>query len=322
MKAAVSRRYGPPEVVRVEEVEAPEPSAHDVLVRNRAAVVSAVESIARSGSSAAARAFFGWRRPRFPVLGNTFVGEVYAIGGEVTRHAVGDRVVGVTGPRPGAHAEFVRVRDSGVLVETTLNWVDAAAVTDGALTALPFLRDAAHLQPGHRVVVNGAAGAIGSAAVQLAVYRGARVTAVCRASNADLVRSLGAEEVIDYERDDFTQSDPGSYDVVFDTVGTSSYRQCRPLLARGGVYLTTTPSLAILAQTVWTGQVGSTRAAIEFTGLRSRDDIATDLSYIVALAEHGRYTPVIDSVFPLTDVARAHARVDGRHKRGSVVVTF
>lgn len=322
MKAAVNWTYGPPEVVRVEEVEAPEPSAHDVIVRNRASVVSAVESIARSGTNTAARLFFGWRRPRYPVLGNTFVGEVYAVGESVTRHVVGDRVVGVTGAKPGAHAEFVRVREGGVLVDTTLDWVDAAAVTDGALTALPFLRDAGHLQPGQRILVNGAAGAIGSAAVQLAVYRGARVTAVCRASNAELVYSLGAERVIDYEAEDFTQSEPGGYDIVFDTVDTSSYRLCRPLLARGGVYLTTTPSLAILAQTVWTGQVGSTRAAIVFTGLRKSDDVAADAAYIVALAEHGRYTPVVDSVFPLVDVALAHARVDGGHKRGSVVVTF
>lgn len=322
MRAAVNREYGPPTVVHIEELEAPQQRAHDVIVRNRATVVSAVESIARSGSNTAARLFFGWRRPRYPVLGNTFVGEVHAIGRAVSGHAVGDRVVGVTGPRPGAHAEFVRVSDKAVLVPTTLDWVDAAAVTDGALTALPFLRDAGHLQPGQNILVNGAAGAIGTAAVQLASFRGARVTAVCRGSNAELVRDLGAERVIDHEREDFTRTAPASYDVVFDTVGSSSYRQAKRLLKRGGVYLTTTPSPAILMQAVLTSQVGSTRASILFTGLRSAADIARDAAYVLALAEHGRYTPVVDSVYPLADVALAHARVDGGHKRGSVVLTF
>ena len=242
---------------------------HDVLIRNHATVVSAAECTARGGKDPAARLYFGLTRPRFPVLGTSFAGEVHAVGSAVTRYRVGDQVMGSVGPTLGAHAEYVRVSEDGVIARkpANLSWTDAVAIFDGGLTALPFLRDSARLTRGQSILINGASGAVGTAAVQLAKHLGAAVTAVTSSANLELVKSLGADEAIDYTVEDFTKSGR-LYDVVFDAVGKSSYTRSRKLLKPGGIYLTTVPSLPILLQMLWTSKIGKTKAAIAFTGLR------------------------------------------------------
>lgn len=320
MRVAAYEQYGPPEVVGIAERPDPSPGAGEVRIRVHAVSVGASDSAARSGTPWFARLAFGLRAPRTPVLGSDFAGVVDAVGPGVTRFAVGDRVFGATGADMGAHAELLIVAESGAIVglPTAVDMTDAAAICDGGLTALPFLRDGAHLRPGMRVLVNGASGSVGAAAVQLAKHLGAEVTAVCGRAHVELVRSLGADRVIDYAREDFTTA-RGAYDVIFDAVGKSTFRRCRHSLATGGTYLTTVPSWAIMLQQL-TSKVGSRRAVIMFTGLRKDADKVPDLEELAAFAASGAYRPPIEREVPLDDIAAGHRIVDTGHKAGSVVV--
>ena len=321
MKAAVIRAFGPPDVASMREVPTPEPSDTDVLIRVRAATVGASDSAFRRGSPLSARLYMGLRRPRFTILGFGFAGEVAAVGRGVTRFGVGDEVFGDAGPRLGAHAELLCLPEDGALVAKPagLTFVESAALTD--TTAICFLRDKAKLHKGQTILVNGASGSVGSSAIQLARQLGAVATAVCSADNADLVRELGADKVIDYGIEDFTRSRQ-TFDVIFDAVGKSSFARCRASLEPGGMYLTTVPTPAILFQTVWTSQFGRKRAAIAFTGLRPPNQKARDLQYVSELAAARHIVPVVDSTYPLSRIADAYRRVDPGHKRGNVVVTM
>ncbi|TDK27994.1 NAD(P)-dependent alcohol dehydrogenase [Arthrobacter crusticola] len=323
MKAITSRAYGAPATVRVEDVPTPVPKEGEVLIRTFATVVSGAECTARAGRDPLARLYFGLVRPRFPVLGTGFAGEVRAVGSAVEKYHIGDRVMGSMGPRLGAHAEYVTVSEDGViaLMPGGLAPADAVAVLDGALTALPFLRDAAGLKAGQSILINGASGAVGTAAIQLARHFGAAVTAVCSTANLELVKSLGADHVIDYTVEDFTQT-TRAYDVVFDAVGKSSYARSRRLLKPGGSYLTTVPSLPILMWALTTRIVGRTRAGIAFTGLRRAPAMARDVRFVGDLAASGCFVPVIDRIYGLDDAASAHAHVETGHKKGSVVVSL
>lgn len=324
MRAAVAERYGAPDMVRIREIDEPVIGARELLVRVGATTVGATDSTNRTGRPAFARLFFGLTRPKHPVLGYDFAGVVDRVGTEVTRYAPGDAVHGTLAPSPGAHAEFVRVAEDGVVatIPAGLDAVQAVAIVDGYLTAIPFLRDGARLRAGQTVLVNGASGTVGSAAVRYAKHLGATVVGVCGTDHVELVRSLGADEVIDYTRRDFADAE-GRFDVIFDAVGKRSFRECRPALARDGIYLSTVPSLAVLlrAARAKVRQTGR-RAGILFTGLRSASDKAADLALIGRLAEAGSIVPVIDRVLPFDEIVAAHRRVDGGHKAGSVVVAI
>src|SRR5690349_2634520 len=321
MKAAVCRRYGSPDAVTVEEVPTLSPRDDEILVRVRAATVGVVDGLARSGSPFYARTHFGLRRPRFPVLGSDFAGVVESAGRSVTRFGVGDAVFGTVAPRFGAHAEYVCLSESGAVapVPADVSFAEAAALADA--TALYFLRDKAGVRPGQAVLINGASGAVGAAAVQLAVHFGAAVTGVCSGPHAGLVRKLGAESVIDYTRTDFTGAGR-RYDVIFDVAGKSSFLRCRGVLRSGGVYLTTAPSPVIMVQMPWTARFGRTRAVVAFTGLRSAALKRADLLVLRELVEKSELSAVIGARFPLERIAEAHARVDAGHKKGNIVVTI
>jgi NADPH:quinone reductase-like Zn-dependent oxidoreductase len=320
MKAAVYDRYGPPEVLRIAEVPVPVPRDHEVLVRVHASAVGAVDSIARSGVPRQIRAYLGLRRPRIHVLGADFAGVVAAIGAKVSRFAVGEQVFGTIAPRFGAHAQYVCVSENGALASKPdgLSCAEAAALVDG--TALCFLRDKAKLHAGQSILVNGASGSVGTAAVQHAKAFGATVTAVCSGGNEALVRSLGADGVIDYTKQDFTRTGH-TYDVIFDAVGTSSFYRCRPILNRGGVYLTAASSARILLQMAWTKAFGNRKAVVAFTGLRPARDKLADLRYVTELVVAARMVPVVDTTYPLQQIADAHRYIDTGHKRGNVMVT-
>jgi NADPH:quinone reductase-like Zn-dependent oxidoreductase len=321
MKAAVRDRYGSADLVRVEDVPTPVPGGDEVLVRVRAAVVGVVDGVAREGLPRYARVYFGLLRPRFPLLGSDFAGQVEAVGPAVTRYTVGDEVFGALAPRFGAHAEYVCLSQDAALAPkpARLTYPQAAALVD--TTALVFLRDKARLASGQSILVNGASGSVGTSAVQLARYLGARVTGVCSAANTDLVERLGAEAVLDYTTTDFTRIGT-AYDVVFDVAGTSSFTRSRRVLRGGGVYLTTAPSPAILLQMPWTARFGSRRAMVAFTGLRGAAAKCADLSYLAGLADAGALVPVVDTCYPLADIADAYRHVDRGHKRGNVIVTM
>lgn len=322
MRAVTCRRYGPPEVLRVEELPVPVPKAGEVLLRVGAVSVSRADAAMRAADPPIARLAAGLRRPRNPVPGAELAGEVVALGPDVHGVTVGDRVVGATGIAQGGYAEYARAPAAGLVpVPATMSDAQAVALVEGGLTALPFLRDGGRVGPGDAVCVNGAAGSVGSAAVQLAVAFGAQVTAVCSAAGSDLARSLGAHEIVDREAEDVTAGGR-AFDVVLDAVGTLSLRRVRRVLRPGGTYLSTVPSAGILWHTMTAALPGRRRRGrILLTGLRSAPAKALDQAQLLELAAAGLLRPVLTRSYPLEDVVAAHTHVDSGRKQGTVVLT-
>jgi NADPH:quinone reductase-like Zn-dependent oxidoreductase len=330
MKAIVYTKYGPPEVLQLKEVEKPTPKDNEVLIRIYATTVTAEDCAFRKAGLSmpptlqhmGARFVTGLTRPKKTILGTQLAGEIEAVGKDVKQFREGDPVFAATGAGLGTYAEYICLPEEGALTMKPANmtYEEAAAVPSGALTALPFLRDKGSIQSGQKVLVNGASGSVGTYAVQLADYFGAEVTAVCSTTNLELVKSLGADRAIDYTKEDFTKGDE-TYDIIFDTVGMSSFSRCKSSLVQRGVYLTTVPTLAILLQMLWTSKIGSKRAMIAFTGLRPPSEKAKDLDFLKGLIEAGKLRPVIDRRYPLEQTAEAHRYVDKGHKKGNVVIT-
>lgn len=322
MKAVEYTKYGSPDVLQIKEVAKPVPADNEVLVKICATTVETTDAIFRQGATFSARLFTGLFKPKFTRPGGEFAGQIEATGSAVTRFKAGDQVFGTAGTGFGAHAEYICLPEDGpmALKPANLTYAEAVAVHPGALTALPNLRDAAQIQQGQRVLINGASGSIGTSAVQLAKHFGAHVTGVCSTANVELVKSLGADEVIDYKQADFTRSGQ-SYDIVFDTVGKSSFTRCRRILKPGGIYLTTVLTPAILAQMLWTSRFGSKKAKIVFAGLRPAGEKNADLAFVIKLVEAGALKPVIDRSYTLEQIIEANRYVDTGHKKGSVVVT-
>ncbi|MEZ4393771.1 MAG: NAD(P)-dependent alcohol dehydrogenase [Polyangiales bacterium] len=322
MRAAVVTRYGAPEVLALRDVPRPAPGPRDLLVRVRATTVSSGDARLRarrvpSGMGLLVRLAAGWSAPRRPVLGTECSGVVEAAGAEVTRFRVGDPVVAFLGASMGAHGEYVCVREDGPVAAKpeALSWAQAAALCFGGTTALHYLREA-RLRSGERVLVIGASGAVGVAAVQLARREGAEVTAVCSAANAALVRELGATRVIDYAAEDFTRGEL-RWDVVMDCVGATDYARCRRVLAPGGRLLRVVCGLAGLLAAPWQGRLSGHRVIAGVAAERP-----DDVRRLVELARGGELRAVIDATMPLSRIAEAHALVDTGRKRGSVVITL
>ncbi|WP_437529590.1 NAD(P)-dependent alcohol dehydrogenase [Sorangium sp. So ce726] len=322
MRAIVQERYGPPEVLQLREVPRPAPKDNEVLIRVHATVATFAECAMRKGDPFIARLFTGLIRPRLPTSGFYLAGEIAAVGKGVTRWNVGDQVFGATGMDAGAYAEYKCLPEDATLARKPRGVTHAEAVSmcDGFLTGLPFLRDEGKVRAGQRVLINGASGGIGAVSVQLARTFGAEVTGVCSTANLDLVKSLGAEHVIDYTREDFTSAGR-AYDVIFDVAGKSSFSRCKGALTPSGVYLTTVPTLTIVAQMLWTARTRGKKAIFAATGMRPAKEVARDLVILNELIESGRVRAVIDRRYPLERMAEAHARVEQAHKKGSVVVT-
>lgn len=317
MRAVVHDRYGPPEVLRIEEVERPVPTDDELLVAVRATTVNRTDCGWRRPHPFFTRFFTGLRRPRQRILGSDFAGEVAAVGSAVKAFAVGDRVFGATaGFR--ANAEFLCVRESGKVAHMPagLTFEEAASLCEGAFYALNCLRGA-KLREGQRIVVYGASGAIGTAAVQLAKHLGADVTAVCDTRNVELVRSLGPDRVLDYRREDFTENGE-TYDVVFDAVGKHSFRRSRGSLNPGGVFVTTDLGLLwhvplLILLTRW---IGDKRVLLPVGGTTNQD-----VHLLKELLEAGRYRAVVDRTYPLEHVVEATRYVETGQKTGNVVLT-
>ncbi len=315
MRAVCVDRYGPPEAAVLRDVPLPQPGAGDVLVRVTAAPVTVADARLRgarfpAGFGVLPRLALGLRGPRATVLGGSYAGEVAAVGDGVTAFAVGDRVCGMTDGIGGAHAEYLVAAAHGkaARIPDDVTDVDAAAMLFGGVTALWFLRDRGRIAPGMRVAVNGASGAVGTNAVQLAAHFGATVTGVCSAGNAELVASLGADHVIDYARQPFATSG-GRYDLVLDNVGNLGVAEGRRLLAPDGRLLLAIPTL-------W--QLVVPRRRVEKGGAPERLE---DIQWLLQLAARGGLRAVIDRTLRLDDVAAAYRVVDGGHKRGNVVLT-
>ncbi|HEY1016378.1 MAG TPA: NAD(P)-dependent alcohol dehydrogenase [Herpetosiphonaceae bacterium] len=320
MKAVVTTAFGAADVLRLTSIRKPAPKDHQVLVRIHASTVTSAECAMRRGEPWWGRPILGLRkpRPRLSVLGLEFAGEIEAVGGAVSRFRPGDEVFGFGGFGAGALAEYICAAEQGSLGRkpANLSYAEAAATVDGASTALFFLRDKGRLQPGQKVLVNGASGSIGTYAVQLAKYFGAEVTAVCSAANHELVRSLGADHVIDYVRENFAAAGK-TYDLIFDTIGKSSFGHCRRALAPRGRYLATVLSPTILGQAAWTALRGGPRVV---TGMSVAKRAA--LAFLTPLLETGVIRPVIDRQYPLEQIAEAHRYVDTGRKKGNVVISI
>ncbi|MBN1223818.1 MAG: NAD(P)-dependent alcohol dehydrogenase [Candidatus Aminicenantes bacterium] len=323
MKAIVYEKYGAPEVLQLKKVEKPAPKDNEVLIRVCAAAVTTADCAARKGAPFAARLAFGLTKPKKRVLGTEFSGEIEAVGKTVKLWKNGDQVFAASGVNFGAYAEYICLPEDGALarIPANINYAEAAAVCEGSLTALPFLRDKAHILSGQTVLINGASGSVGTAAVQLAKHFGTEVTGVCGPTNIQLVKSLGADRVIDYTQEDFTKNSE-TYDIIFDAVGKSTFRQCKGALKKKGIYLCTVPTPVILLQMLWTSKIGKKRAVITFTGLRPASEKAKDLNLIRELVEEGKIKPVIDRRYPLEQIAEAHSYIESGHKKGNVVITL
>jgi NADPH:quinone reductase-like Zn-dependent oxidoreductase len=321
MRAACVRRYGGPNEVQLREVERPKPARGEVLIRVVATTVNSADWRIRSlevprGYRTLMRMAMGFSGPRRPVLGTELAGVIEEAGEGVEVFRVGDPVIAVPGASMGAHAEFKVMPTDGRIVAkpASLSFAEASALCFGGLTALHYLRAMAKLQAGERLLVIGASGAVGTAALQLARVFSADVTAVCSGHNADLVQGLGAQHVIDYTREDFTAgSDP--YDVILDCVGSTQYRGVRHLLRPRGRLLRVVADLPGALASLFQGRLCGHRVIAGVSTERPED-----MRYLAELASRGSYRPVIDSIFPFERIAEAHARVDSRRKRGSVVV--
>lgn len=322
MKAIVQTKYGSPDVLQLQEVEKPAPGDNEVRVRIHATTVTAAHTMMRKGTPVIGRVFIGLTKPKHAIPGTEFAGVVDAVGKDVTRFKIGDPVFGATDLAAGCNAEYTCVPEDGVLSTkpTNVSYADAATLLDGTLTSMHFLRDKAHVQPGQQVLINGASGSVGTAAVQIAKYLGAEVTGVCSTQNVELVKSLGADHVIDYTQDDFTQGDQ-RYDVIFDAVGKSSFGQAKSALTPNGIYLTTVAGLPAMMQTLWTSMGGGKKAMFGAAGLRSAEEKIDDIALLKELVEAGTITPVVDRCYPLAQVAEAHRYVDTGRKRGNVAIT-
>lgn len=318
MRAVVYDRYGPPEVQRIEDVPRPVPRDDEVLVRIQATTVTRTDCGIRAGKPFFVRFIFGLRRPKQRILGTELAGEIEAVGAGVNRFAVGDHVFGSTAAfKSGSHAEFVCVPQSGPLAlkPAAMTFEQAAAVTDGAVLALMCL-ESVHPQSGQAILVYGASGAIGTAGVQLARHFGADVTAVCNTKNLDLVKSLGADRVIDYTQEDFTKNGL-RYDVIFDAVGKQSFSGCKGSLKRGGAYVAT-DGLRNIFLAMWTARIGDRKVLFPIPPHYTQENVLL----IKELIEAGKFRAVVDRCYPLADVVAATRYVETEQKTGNVVLTI
>ena len=316
VRAVVHDRYGPPEVLHLEEVPRPEPQHDEIVVRVRATTVNRTDCAFRAATPFFSRVFSGMLRPKRRILGSEFAGDVAAVGAAVGEFQLGDHVFGINPWRFGAHAEFVTVRARGAVAHkpAAMPYEQAAAVCDGALLALNCLTSA-RLRKGQTILVYGASGSIGSAGVQLAKYFDAHITAVCNTRNFELARSLGAEEVIDHTLEDFTRNCK-AYDVVFDAVGKLTFDQCKGSLQPGGIYLPT-DRLRNVALAMWTARVGDRKVVFRLPPKFLKQDVML----LKQLIESGRYRAVVDRVYPIEEVVAATRYVETGQKVGNVVLS-
>jgi len=329
MKAIVYTEYGPPEVLRLQEVEKPAPKDNEVLIRVRATSVNFGDTMARNFKAITPRKFsmpflfwlltrvsLGPRKPKIAILGNEFAGEIEGVGRKAKRFNKGDQVFGYRGQSFGAYAEYLCMPENGVLAikPANMTYEEIAVVPYGAIMALSLLRKV-NVQPGQKVLVNGASGGIGSAAVQIAKHLGAEVTGVCGTPRLEFVKSLGADKVIDYMKEDFTQNGE-TYDLIFDILGKSSFSQCQSSLKPSGTLLFASFKMKQLLQMLRTSRAGTKKVVCALA-----PGSVEDLVSVKELIEAGKIIAVIDRRYPLEDAAEAHRYFEMGHKRGNVVIT-
>ncbi|GKY88278.1 NAD(P)-dependent alcohol dehydrogenase [Sinisalibacter aestuarii] len=313
--------YGGPEKLAPVTRAMPTPGPNDVLIRIRASAVSRADGMMRAGLPRFARAFIGFRRPRHDLIGTCLSGEVIATGSAVSRFAVGDEVYGMAGMSFSANASHICMDENGVLMHkpAALSHEEAAVMGDGAITSFNFLHEVAELRAGEKVLILGAAGSLGTAAVQIASAIGAEVTGTCSARNAGMVASLGASRVIDYATEDFTRS-AERYDVIYDTLGISSFGRAKRALTRNGRYVCPVLNGALLGASLRSALWGARKARFSATGMLKPERQRAMHQQLIDLVEADKFAPVMDRTYPLGELVEAHRYMETGHKRGNVVV--
>ena len=321
MKAIICTKYGAPDVLQLQEVEKPVAKDNEVLIKVYAATATASSLNGRKGEPIFARLLTGLTKPNKNILGAELAGKIEAVGKGVKLFKHGDQVFGIDYRGQGAYAEYICRPEDGALVikPTESTYEECVAIIEGALTALAFLRDKANIQSGQKVLIYGASGSVGTASIQVAKYFGAEVTGVSSTANLELVKSLGADMVIDYTNENFIKNGR-TYDIIFDTVGKTSFSRCKGSLEPKGFYLNA-GNAATLFPMLWTSKFSSKKAVITATGLRPASEMTKGLIFLKELMEAGKIKPVIDRRYPLEQTAEAHRYVDKEQKKGSVVIT-
>lgn len=319
MRAVYCSGYGSPDVLSIRDQAIPTPASDEILIRIGATIAAPADIAFRKGDPFIARFFTGILAPK-KIPGDALSGTVTEVGSAVTKYKFGDEVFGSSGDSFGTNAEYLCLPEGSAIVKkpSFVSQAQAVAISEGALTALPFLREAGGIKPGARVLINGAAGGVGVYAVQIAKIFKAEVTGVCGKKNRSFVRSLGADHVLCYDEQDFTK-ETQVYDIVFDAVGKSSYAKCRKILAQDGRYLTTVPNGSILLHAFLT-KATKKKAIFLATGLRKPDQKREDLTWMSEMINKGLLRPIIDREYALNEIANAHRYVETGHKRGSVII--
>jgi NADPH:quinone reductase-like Zn-dependent oxidoreductase len=322
MKAIEYSKYGQPEVLQLIDVEKPLPKDNEILLKIHATTVTATECTFRKGEPFISRLFTGLKSPKIKRLGEELSGEIEAVGKNVKLFKKGDHIFGTAGPKFGANAEYICIPEDGVIAikPSNMNSNEAAASIDGFLTSLPFLRDTGSIKSGQKVLIYGASGSVGSAAVQVAKFYGAEVTGVCSTTNVEMVKSIGADNVIDYTKEDFTKTKQ-TFDIIFDTVGKTSFSNCKSSLKKNGIFLESGIGFGIIPLVLWTSIFGGKKAKIAATGLRAPKERTKDLIFLKELMESEKIKPVIDKTYTLEQIAEAHRYVDKGHKKGNVAIS-
>lgn len=321
MKGIISTKYGKPNVLQLTEVEKPIPKENEVLIRVKVASVTTADSMMRTGKPYIGRLFLGLSKPKNPIPGTGFAGVIESVGASVRLFKEGDKVFGENISTFGANAEFVCVPEDSVIahIPTNMTFEEAAPVCDGALTSMNFLKNLAEIEPGQKVLINGASGSLGTTAIQLAKYFGAEVTGVCSTTNLELVKFLGADHVIDYTKQDFTKTDQ-IYDIIYDTVGKSTFSSCKRALTENGIYISPVLGMPLLGDMIYTSLFGKKKVKFSATGTLSVKDLRILFQELKGIIERGKIKTIIDEAFPLENIVEAHTYIDKGHKKGNVIV--
>lgn len=322
MKAVICTKYGPPEVLQIKEVDMPVPKNNEILVKINAIPVATEDPLQRQGKPYFTRPFFGFTKPKKSIMGAEFAGEIAAVGMDVKLFKEGDPVFGHSGFGSGCYAEYVCMPEEGLLSIKPENISDEeAAPICASMAAWNFLKEMADIQSGQQVLINGASGAVGAAAVQIAKVFGAEVSGVCSTANMEMVKSLGADRVIDYTIEDFTKNDQ-IYDIIFDVADKSSFSKCKTSLKNKGIYLSPVLRLSVLIQMFWTKLFSSKKVLWSATGLQPLQKRQSFLKELVKLFEAGKLKTVIDKSFHLEQIVQAHRYVESGQKKGNIVITM
>lgn len=323
MKAVITTKYGGPEVFEIQDVDIPQPKDNEVLLRNKATAIARAGAMMRTGKPYIGRLFLGLFKPKDPISGTNFAGIVVKVGKDVREYKVGDEVYGETAFGFSTNAEYVCVPENGVIdiKPSNITFEEATPVADGALTSIYFLKEVANIKAGQRILINGASGSLGTAAVQLAKHYGAIVTGVCSSSNVDLVKSLGADHVIDYNAEDFTQQ-LAQYDFIFDTIGKSSFSACKKALTEKGIYMSPVLGMPLMFAMIMNSNKNKKRATFEAVGTKSAEELSALLKELSILIKQGILTTTIDRTYTMEQISEAHTYIDTGRKKGNVVMVM